>query len=250
MSLLQNYTRKNDIVQVKPMPKIYVIIAGMVRLFNDKNLDKVTKLAYGIMHIQEFFTYIREINNPEITPCIYVMWHENQFSVYGIKDKKRLNILISNSADGEIISYIVQKMGFSVVRGSSQRKGAVSSTLQLIHKLNSGENAAIMVDGPRGPLHKVKSGAIKLAKETGAPIVPMHWYSEDITFVHFPSWDKMSSPLGPCRLINLYGKPIYVKQEDDDKDVADKIAEALTELERIAPEEYKKAKEAKLWKRK
>jgi hypothetical protein len=198
------------------------------------------------MHIQEFFTYIVELDNPRISPCIYAMWHENQFCVYGLQDKHKVNILISNSIDGEIISRIVQKMGFQTCRGSSKRKGSVSGTLKMISKLKSGEDIAIMVDGPRGPIHKVKSGAIVLAREAGVPIVPIHWYSEDFTFVKFPSWDKMTSPIGPCRLINLYGKPIYAEGKTDEQ-VATEIKESLLKLAEEAPERYKQARKQKLW---
>jgi len=220
----------------------------MVRLINKKNMGQVTDIVYSIMHIQEFFTHIVEMNNPEISPCIYVMWHQNQFCVYGLKNKHKVNILISNSIDGEIIARIVEKMGFKTCRGSSKRKGAVSGTLKMISKLKDGENIAIMVDGPQGPIHQVKPGAIVLAREAGVPIVPMHWHSEDFTFARFPSWDKMTSPIGPCRLLNLYGNPIFADGKSDEE-VANEIKESLLELERIAPEKYKEAKKLKLWRK-
>ena len=221
----------------------------MVRLINKKNIDKISDIVYAILRIQKFFTHIIEINNPQIKPCIYAMWHENQFCIHGIKDKAHLNVLISNSADGEIIARTVEKWGFKVVRGSSARKGCVTSTMQLITRLNEGECAALMVDGPHGPLHKVKKGAFTLAKETGAPIVPVHWYSAEKTFITLPSWDKMNTPFGNCNIINLYGEPIYVKPEDDEKEIAERLKSALVDLERRAPEEFKKAKKLKLWKK-
>lgn len=221
----------------------------MVRLINKKNIDKISDIVYAILRIQKFFTHIIEINNPQIKPCIYAMWHENQFCIHGIKDKAHLNVLISNSTDGEIIARTVEKWGFKVVRGSSARKGCVTSTMQLITRLNEGECAALMVDGPHGPLHKVKKGAFTLAKETGAPIVPVHWYSAEKTFITLPSWDKMKTPFGNCNIINLYGEPIYVKPEDDEKEIAERLKSALVDLERRAPEEFKKAKKLKLWKK-
>ena len=231
------------------MPKIYVIIEVMVRLINNKNMGKVANLVKFALKFQEFFTHIAEINNPNINPCIYALWHENQFSIYGIGNKRNVNVLISNSADGEIITKAVEGFGFKVVRGSSARKGCISSTMQLITKLKNGECAAIMIDGPHGPLHKVKGGAIKLAKETGAPIVPMHWYSEEKTFITLPSWDKMKTPLGNCHIINLYGEPIYVNNEDSNEEIAERIKNSLANLEKCAPEEFKKAKKLKLWKK-
>lgn len=220
----------------------------MVRLINKNNIKQITDALYFVMHIQEYLTHIAEYNNPGITPCIYAMWHRNQFGVYGLPNKGNVNILISNSLDGEIIAKIVEKMGFQTCRGSSNRKGSVSATLKMISKLKNGENIAIMVDGPRGPLHKVKSGAIMLAREANVPIVPVHWYSDNITFVKFPSWDTMTSPFGPCWLVNVYGEPIYTEGKTDEQ-VADEIKNSLFELEKIAPEKFKEAKKLDLWKK-
>ncbi len=220
----------------------------MVRLINKNNIGQVTDLAYSIMKMQELFTYVAEFNNPNLSPCIYVMWHENQFCLHGIQDRGNINILISNSLDGEIIARVCEKWGFKTCRGSSKRKGAVSGTLKMISKLKDGENIAIMVDGPRGPLHKVKSGAIVLAREANVPIVPVHWYSPNFTFIKFPSWDKMTCPIGPCWLLNLYGDPIYAKDKSD-KQVAEEIRNSLMNLQKIAPEKYKEAKALKLWKK-
>lgn len=221
----------------------------MVRLFNKKNMKQVTNIAYCMMKIQELFTHIVEFNNPDIKPCIYAMWHENQFCVHGLPDRNNVNILISNSRDGEIISNICEKWGFKTCRGSSNRRGAVSGTLKMISRLKAGENVAIMVDGPRGPLHNVKQGAIVLAREANVPIVPMHWYSPEFTFIKFPSWDKMRCPIGPCRLINIYGSPIYTEGKTDEQ-IAEEVRNSLLELERIAPEKFEEAKKIKLWKQK
>lgn len=220
----------------------------MVRLINKNNIDKFANAIFRFFDIQSYFTHIASINAPERN-CIYALWHSDQLSLYGIDNKKDLHILISNSADGEIITRVILKMGFSVVRGSSNRKGCISSTLKLIDKLKEGKSAAVMVDGPRGPLHKVKKGVVMLAKETGVPIVPLHWYSKEKTLIKLPSWDKMTIPIFNCHILNLYGDPIYVSPDDDEQMVLEKIKNSLDNLHEIAPEEFKKAKKQKLWKK-
>lgn len=212
----------------------------------------ITNFAYGLMHLQESFTHIKSYNEPKMKSCIYAMWHKNQFLVHGIEDKAHLSIQISTSLDGEIIARIVERMGFKVVRGSAERRGAVQSTMQMITRLNEGESVAMMVDGPRGPLHKVKSGVVKLAQKTGAPIIPVHWYSPQKTFITLPSWDKMRTPFGDCKILNLYGDPIYVKPDATDEEilkVKEEIKNQLFALEAKAPELYKEAKKNKLWKK-
>lgn len=235
------------------MTKIYGIINTMVRLSNNENITKLSNLAYSIMHIQEFFTHIVEINNPELKSCIYAMWHMHQFCIYGIQDKANLNVMISNSDDGEIIARVVEKMGFKTVRGSSNRKGCISGTMQMVERLKAGECGAIMVDGPRGPLRTVKNGIIKIAKLTNTPIVPVVWYSPQFNFVKLPSWDKMSTPIGHCNILNLYGEPIYVDSNKDDeeynKEIKEKIRTSLIDLENKIPAVFQEAKKNKLWKK-
>ena len=104
----------------------------MVRLINEKNIWILQKAVLGYMKLQEPHTHIVEINQKNYRPCIYAMWHSDQFCVYGLQDKARVNILISTSFDGEIVTYAAQGMGFNTVRGSSGKKGAVESSMQLL----------------------------------------------------------------------------------------------------------------------
>ena len=225
----------------------------MVRLINDQNMDFIANTVYSAMRLQEHFTHIYEHNNPKISPCIYVMWHANQLLVHGIEDKAHLSILISNSIDGEIVARAVEKWGFKVVRGSSNKKGAVESTMQMLNRLKNGECVGIMVDGPSGPLHKVKNGAVKLAQMSGAPIIPAYWYSPQKTLVSLPSWDKMKFPFGNRNILNLYGEPIYVKADATTEELADireLVKTKLMQLEEDAPKIYNEAKKQKKWNKK
>lgn len=221
----------------------------MVRLINKKNLPIISGIVFRLMKIQEIFTYIRNIDHPDLDNCIYAMWHANQFLVHGLPNRKEINILISTSLDGEIVANVCENWGFKVRRGSAGRKGSITATKQMLDGLKNNESVAIMVDGPHGPYHVVKKGAIVLSKDSNVPIVPVHWYSEDITFRQLPSWDKMTSPIGPCRIINLYGEPIYTENKTEEQ-VAQEIEQALYHLEKLAPQKYKEAMKAKLWKKK
>ena len=110
-----------------------------MRLINKKNIGIFKALVKGFMKCQEPFTHIVEVNNRELKPCIYVMWHSDQFCIYGIEDKSHLSVLISNSIDGEIVAYATEALGFKTVRGSSKKKGAVEATMQMLTRLKNGE---------------------------------------------------------------------------------------------------------------
>lgn len=221
----------------------------MVRLINKKNIKYVSLGIYKLLKIQEMFTNLKNVDYPDIDRCIYAIWHSNQFLVHGLKNKDKTSILISNSLDGDIVSYVAQKWGFKVKRGSSGRKGSISATKQLHDELIKGESIVITVDGPRGPYHEVKKGAIALSMETGIPIVPVNWYSQDKSFKEMNSWDKMKFPLGRCRIMNLYGRPIYPDGKSEEE-LTLEVKNALLELEKKSPQKFKQATEEGIWVRK
>ena len=200
---------------------------------------------------QRHMTHIYEINNKNLYPCIFAMWHSDQFCIFGPEHPEKISILISKSFDGNIVASIADMLGFKTIRGSSNREGAIQSTLKMIEALNSGECVAITVDGPRGPLHKVKNGVIKIAQKTGAPIVPVCWYSNQPNFIKLPSWDKMTAPIFHVNLINLYGEPIYVPKDAKTEDYEiyrEKIKNSLEDIQKRLPDEFKKAKKQNVWK--
>jgi len=224
----------------------------MVRLSNKNSAKIMALLVRGFFKFQEFFTHIIEVNHPELDSCLYAMWHRNQCAIYGFKNKETVNVLVSRSRDGDVVAKGIEPMGFKLVRGSKGKKGAIEATMQMISVLKNNERAAIMVDGPSGPAEVVKDGAIKIAKLSGKPIVPMCWYSNNFNWFKLPSWDGLRMPILDVRLINLYGDPIYVPEDADDEaiEVARlKLEESLKELDSRIPEEYDKVYWHGLWKR-
>lgn len=224
-----------------------------MKLSGEKQLNLLAKLVYFLFRIQEPYTIIKEVNQQEIKPCIYAMWHAHQCCIHGIKDKGNLNVLISRSVDGEIIARTVQKWGFKVVRGSKGKRGSVEATMQLIDRLKNNECIAMMVDGPSGPAFIAKDGVVKIAKMAQAPIVPVYWYSPNKNFLKLPSWDGFRYPFGFTKLLNFYGDPIYVSPDntdEQDEEVRVQLQNSLKELEEKAPEVFKEVHKFSLWKKK
>ena len=219
---------------------------------NKDNREKFSNLIYSVFKFQEFFTDIQNVNLPDCGPCVYAMWHAHQCCVHGLPDRANCNVLVSRSRDGQIIANVVEKWGFKVIHGSKGKKGSVEATLQMIHALEHGECCAIMVDGPKGPAKVVKDGAIKIAKKAGVPIVPVFWYSPNLTFLKFPSWDGFRIPFFWTKLINIYGEPIYVDAAHDkaqDEEVRLKVQRSLEKLEKEAPKAHKEVFRFGLWRK-
>ena len=196
-----------------------------------KYVPIISTTLYILFKIWEFLVSFKSKNYPaNDKKVIFALWHHDQLCLDGIPNRDKLNILISKSIDAEIIARVVEKIGFRTVRGSQNKwwkdKGGKEATFELISRLNNGENIAVTVDGPSGPLHQVKNGVIKIAKLTGAPIIPVVWYSKSRFLSSLPTWDKLKIPLWFLNSINIYGEPIYVP-ETATKDEENKIKEQL-----------------------
>ena len=226
----------------------------MVRLVGYDNTENLTDVVTAFFKFQQHFTHIAPVNFPNIEPCLYAMWHNHQCCVYGLPNKSTTNVLVSRSRDGEVVANSIERaFGFKTIRGSKGKKGAVEATMQMIEALKNGESGAIMVDGPKGPVHIAKDGAVKIAKLAGVPIVPVVWYSNNFNLIKFRSWDKLEVPLFDVRLINLYGEPIYVPKDGDEQ--SDEkyrliLEKSLLNLLEKSPEEYKKVYWHGLWRKK
>ena len=150
--------------------------------------------------------------------------------------------MVSTSPEGDYIAGAMKMFGQSAARGSSTRGGKKALQV-MIDMLNDGHekpmahHGLITVDGPKGPAHEVKMGVVKLAKETGLPIVPMNWYASSA--ITLPNWDQTMLPRPFSKLAIAYGEPIFVtKDVSDDKmeEIRQQVARSLQDCYRIVKE--------------
>lgn len=209
-------------------------------------LDKKYSTPILAFLVKNFYTFeswfydCKNINFPKNKPVIFALWHAHQCALYANEDRARLNVMISKSNDGEIIAAATERVGIKVIRGSHKRAGA-SATLAMIEKLEQGENAAITIDGPRGPKGVVKDGIINIAKLSQAPIVPMTWYSPSKWWIKFNTWDEFRFPVLGVKTIALYGEPIYIPSDcskEETEMYRQKLETALNDLYKQAQENF------------
>lgn len=155
---------------------------------------------------------------------IYAVWHNQQlFLLYPYKGQK-IAPLISQSSDGEYIARCLPKFGMLAVRGSSSRGGA-RALIHLMHAARDGYSPMLTPDGPRGPIYKVQSGILFLAKKTGLPIIPVGTALSHK--IKVGSWDKMRVPLPFGKTALTYGKIVRVKDDADMERAAKELEEQL-----------------------
>ena len=139
-------------------------------------------------------------------------------------------VLISRSFDGELIARTIELLGFRTVRGSSTRSGA-SGLLALAKAVEGGYPAVFTADGPRGPLYKVKPGAVKLAQLTGYAIGSFYALPERAWVLR--SWDSFMIPKPFSRVAVSWGRHVDVPQTDDPEVLETKRLEVEATLERV-----------------
>jgi lysophospholipid acyltransferase (LPLAT)-like uncharacterized protein len=143
---------------------------------------------------------------------IAAFWHQRLLMMPFLPRRGKVGMLVSQHRDGEFIARAVKLFGVDSIRGSTTR-GGISALRGMIRFFRAGGNIAITPDGPQGPKHIVQVGVVELARQTGAPIVPVT-YSASRRKV-FRSWDNFILPLPFCRVAYVWGEPLFVPREID-----------------------------------
>jgi lysophospholipid acyltransferase (LPLAT)-like uncharacterized protein len=144
---------------------------------------------------------------------IYAFWHQRQVFFTWSHRGADAAVLVSRSKDGEMIAQTMRLSRIAAVRGSSTRGGAAAAK-EMVEILRSGLDVGITPDGPKGPARKVKSGVLRVAQLSGAPIVPIaNATSRRLEFKK--AWDRFHVPLPFGRAAVVYGDPVRVGPDDD-----------------------------------
>ena len=159
---------------------------------------------------------------------IYVFWHDRIFLTTYWWRNRRIVVMTSRSFDGEYIARFIQRFGYGAVRGSSTRGGA-AAIVEMTRLIRSGCTTAFTIDGPKGPRHIAKMGAVILAKKSGQPIVPVTMALE--RYWTTPSWDLFQIPKPFTRARVYVAPPIYVPADADEVGLAAKRNELQQTLD-------------------
>ena len=149
--------------------------------------------------------------------CIYATWHQRMFWFFHDFGSRHVTMMISRSKDGEYANAVALRLGFYSVRGSNSLKGreAMYYLVELL-KERAGHKAGMMADGPNGPPRQLKMGTIKIARETGLPIIPMMYGAK--RRIVFQSWDRYFLPCPFTDIVVLHGVPVFVPVDADEEE--------------------------------
>lgn len=103
-------------------------------------------------------------------PVIMAHWHGDELALIHLVPRYRIATMTSTSRDGELMDEVLRRLGAATARGSSSKGGAnaMRGLIRLCRK--GGHNISFAVDGPRGPIYKVKPGVFEFSRLLQAPI--------------------------------------------------------------------------------
>ncbi len=142
----------------------------------------------------------------ERKPFVLSHWHGDELVLLSIITRYRLATIASTSKDGELMATILKWLGVKLSRGSSTR-GGVQALKGLLRLVKEGYNCSFAVDGPKGPIYKVKPGVFELSRTISAPIYAAGVYCDRA--IHFPkSWNKTYLPKPFAKIVIVWVGPL------------------------------------------
>lgn len=165
---------------------------------------------------------------------VLAFWHGTMLLPWFLHRNDGFAALTSKSKDGDLLAKQLKHWKYKVVRGSSSKGGDVALGVMVDHAKN-GYSIAITPDGPRGPQHKFKAGAVITAKKSGVPLVLMGIGIKSKK--KLKNWDRFQIPNPFSKVKVIYSDPVYV----DGKLSYDETSNIIVECERILNELQKEA---------
>lgn len=172
-------------------------------------------------------------NMKENKPYVLALWHNKVVAtVLALGFVKKRAGLASPSADGELISVPLEKLGYKMIRGSSG-KDSVKGLVQLIKAVKEGYSIGTPLDGPKGPRFEAKQGMMYVAQKSGSPMVFMGAaYSKK--WVLSKTWDKCQIPKPFSKVVCVISEPFYIEKSIPVEDYKEIVEKKLNDINEVA----------------
>lgn len=165
-------------------------------------------------------------------PVVFLFWHEYIPCPFYLRGHCNIAMLLSQHQDAEWLSHAARLMGFSTVRGSTNRGGVTA--LRTLFRRSRTMNLAITPDGPRGPRRRMAPGPVYLASRLGIPLVPFG-VGYDRPWRNRRAWDHFAVPRPFSRARTIVGPPITIPGHldreglEDARQGVERLLNALTD---------------------
>jgi 1-acyl-sn-glycerol-3-phosphate acyltransferase len=173
--------------------------------------------------------WVRELERPVIFAANHSSHADTSLILHALTDRARDHTVVAAAADywykrpllGNLVGLFLNTFPFSRTGGAQAQLNSASQLLK------SGWNLVFFAEGSRSPdgrIQEFKPGVGFLAKETGAPVVPVH-----IRGAHeiMPKGQKLPLP-GPVRV--RIGKPMTPEPKEGSREFTGRIEQAVRSL--------------------
>lgn len=169
-------------------------------------------------------------------PVVIAHWHGNELALIHLARRYRIATITSTSKDGELMNRVLHWLGAETARGSSTRGGANAMRGLISHCRKNGNNVSFAVDGPKGPIYKVKPGVFEFSRLMNAPIYTAS-VSVSRPWIFSRAWNRavLPKPFSRVHVRIAEGLPPITREQDPrDAALASTLERLLEEGGRIA----------------
>jgi lysophospholipid acyltransferase (LPLAT)-like uncharacterized protein len=167
---------------------------------------------------------------------IVCFWHGKYIPLFILLRNHDACVFSSDSFRGLVIGTICRHFGYRSVLIPEEGEEAY---LRMRDTLATERTAGIAVDGPLGPYHAVKRGPIRLASDTGVPLLAVS-VAASRSRVNEQRWDLQEIPRPFSRVCLAAGHPIRVPADLGDDELSrwqERLARELEDVDRRASED-------------
>jgi hypothetical protein len=148
--------------------------------------------------------------------AVFALWHQEVFFVAYAFGEAHPDTLASQGDSGAIIARMLELCGYNVFRGGSStgdRRRSVGIVDDLVEHMQrtAGVIYGITTDGSKGPVHRMKRGAVQIAATSGAPVVVFKTWCK--RYLLLPTWDRTMIPLPFNRISYVFAGPFWPQGE-------------------------------------
>lgn len=181
---------------------------SLARLF----LPVALKLLYRSLRID---IAGKPANLPE-RGSLFMFWHGKMVIGWLLARQlypgRKVTAIVSMSADGSLLASALERLNFSLIRGSSS-KGSAAVRQEMAERLGAQDVVALTPDGPKGPVYSIKPGSIRLAAAQQVPVLFASISCRNRWQLR--SWDYFEIPK-PFSIINVQLHMLDLPEFSDD----------------------------------
>jgi hypothetical protein len=165
---------------------------------------------------------------------ILAFWHGTMLLPWYLHGNPKVAALISKSKDGDLLAKILKHWNYNVVRGSSSTGGDIALAIMIDFAKND-YSITITPDGPRGPAHRFKAGAVITAKKSKVPLIlaGVGYKKKKV----LSNWDKFEVPYFFSKAKIIYSEPIFIETNlsyEETSNIISNCENKLIDLQREA----------------